>query len=146
MPEFSLTGFAAFLTGIVVESDHLNREALKEGCKVLQEESKRVIGTYDYGWQQLAEATKKDRVSKGYPENEPLLRTGAMKESIEFTVINAHEAEVGSDSDIAVYQELGTSTIPARSFLAGAASDKEKEIVTILAEHSLAPLLGGKPK
>jgi hypothetical protein len=48
--------------------------------------------------------------------------------SIEHTVEREHSAVVGfvgSDLDRAVYQELGTSHIPARSFLMEAAIHKE---------------------
>jgi hypothetical protein len=53
---------------------------------------------------------------------------------------------VGTDDKIAVYQELGTRTIPPRSFLGEAAMHKEVEVHEVLglAMHS-AVLLGLKP-
>jgi hypothetical protein len=47
--------------------------------------------------------------------------------SIEHTV-ETKAAHVGSNNDKAVWQELGTTTIPARSFLAGAAAHKFNEV------------------
>jgi phage gpG-like protein len=56
---------------------------------------------------------------QGIFADEPLLRTGELRESIEKHV-ERHEAVVGSDSKVAVAQELGTTTIPPRSFLGAA--------------------------
>jgi hypothetical protein len=76
------------------------------------------MGTYDYDWPQLAESTQRERERLGFAANEPLLRTGDLRESIEYTVLPREAAvEIGSNDKIAVYQELGTSRIPPRSFL-----------------------------
>jgi len=91
---------------------------------MIAEEARRVLGTYDYDWTQLTDATQKDREQQGFPANEPLLRTGELKSSIGYTILSETEAEVGSNSDIAVFQELGTIRIPSRSFLAAAAAHK----------------------
>jgi hypothetical protein len=123
----SLADFAKHLTGIIAYADHAEHHALEHAARIVETEAKRVIGTYDYGWPPLAPATQADRARKGFSADEPLLRTGEMRDSIQHTVyrrgagFGAHEAEVGSNNDKAVWQELGTSTIPARSFLAGAA-------------------------
>jgi hypothetical protein len=53
----------------------------------------------------------------------PLLETGEMRDSIEHSS-NSSEALVGSNSDKAVWHELGTIHIPPRSFLALAAAEK----------------------
>jgi hypothetical protein len=89
--------------------------------KAAEEAAKAAIGTYTYGWKQLAESTQTERASLGYPPNEPLLREGDLRNSIEsqaeLTMLGA-EGVVGSSSMIAVYQEMGTSRgIPPRSFL-----------------------------
>ena len=131
MREFNLSSFAKFLEEIGIEE--AEKRALELGCEIIEAEAKRVIGTYDYGWQQLAEATRADRARQGYPENEPLLRTGEMRDSIGHTIlIPGKLGEVGSNNPIAVYQELGTATIPARSFLAGAAAAKGQECADVM--------------
>lgn len=38
---------------------------------IVEREAKRVIGTYDYDWAPLAESTKDERASLGFPEDEP---------------------------------------------------------------------------
>jgi phage gpG-like protein len=77
--------------------------------KFLTLKAKEKFGTYQHEWAQLAEATQIDRGLKGFPINEPLLRTGELRDSIKFTVENGR-AIVGSTSDIMVYQELGTAS------------------------------------
>lgn len=141
--EFTLLGFIAELAVIQAEIKVAEREALEEGAKVIEKEAKRVIGTYDYGWPQLAETTQADRESQGYDPNEPLLRDGKLRDSIEHTIVSDREAEIGSNEDVAVYQELGTATIPARSFLAGAASAKGKECAEILGAAVINTVFGG---
>lgn len=105
-------------------------EAIEHACVIVEEEAKRVIGTYDYGWPQLAASTQADRSSHGYPANEPLLRDGSMRDSISHYT-DGGDGYVGSPSKIALYQELGTDKIPPRSFLAGATRAKEAEIADL---------------
>ena len=92
--------------------------------KAVAAEAKRVIGTYEYGWPQLAEATQDDRVARGFPANEPLLRTGDMRASIATkaeAVAGGVEGLVYSDQKEALWAELGTMGPghgqPPRSFL-----------------------------
>lgn len=148
MKEFSLLGFAAHLAASVVEMDHETNKAVKHAAELLEKEAKAVIGEYQAqagpfaAWADLAESTKEDRTSKGYPADEPLLRDGALRASIEHTA-KGHEAVVGSNSDIAVYQEMGTSRIPARSFLGGTAFRKSHEIAHIMGHGAVKALVGG---
>lgn len=129
---FSPNSFAAFLAGAAFEIEHGKDKGLEKACVILETEAKRVIGTYDYQWPQLAPSTQADRARKGFPPNEPLLRTGELRDSIGHTVGHG-EAWVGSNSKIAVYQELGTRTIPPRSFLSGAVSAKQEEVEKVFA-------------
>jgi len=86
--------------------------------------AKEMIGHENDGWAPLAASTIADKKRKGYAVPAPLLRDGTMRESIESKVeANATgvEIDVGSDSKIALYQEIGTPTIPPRPFLATSA-------------------------
>lgn len=141
--EFDLVGFAAFTAGLAVEINKRERGALEEAAKVIEKEAKRVIGTYDYGWKELAPSTQDTRESLGFEPDEPLLRTGGLRDSIEHTVVSNTEAVIGSNDDKAVYAELGTSTEPARSFLAGAASAKGKECAEIIGKAMIEAVAGG---
>lgn len=126
----TLAEFALHLAKFGAMVEVAKAEALEKACEIVEEEAKRVIGTYDYSWPQLAPSTQADRSSHGYPANEPLLRDGSMRESITHHV-EGSDGYVGSPSKIALYQELGTAHIPPRSFLGGAARAKEGEIAEL---------------
>ncbi len=142
----SLLQFAADLTKITVGTAIFHHEVMEKACVIVEKEAKRVIGTYDYGWAPLAESTKADRTAHGFPEDEPLLRTGEMRDSIEhhveeeglgMTVVGI----VGTNNPIAKYQELGTAKIPPRSFLGEAAMHKEEEIHELFGSAMAAHVL-----
>ena len=134
MSEFTLTSFAAFATHSIVALDHTQHTCLERAAVIVETEAKRVIGTYDYNWTPLAPATLANKAG-----DTPLLETGEMRDSITHNV-DRHEAMIGSDNDKAVYQELGTRSIPARSFLVGAAQHKEAEIVREIGQRMHARL------
>jgi hypothetical protein len=70
-------------------------------------------------WAPLAASTLKDKEAKGYPVPSPLLRTGDMAESIKRELDSAElSVTVGSHDQTALWQEMGTSRIPPRPFLA----------------------------
>lgn len=152
MNEMSLLEFAALLPRLAVEAVAAEHEALEYAARVVEKEAKDAVGHYQEAsgpfaaWAELADATKADREHQGYPANEPELRTGELRDSIEHTVgaslSGAHSAEIGSNSDVMVYQELGTPKMPPRSILGGAAARKEKEVVEILGGTVFAALVG----
>lgn len=148
MPDMTLAGFIGFLAQAPMRIEEATHRGLERASRIIETEAKAEIGTYQgqagpfSGWAALAEATKADRVRQGYPEDEPLLREGDMRDSIGH-VVEGHEAVVGSDSEIAVYQELGTSRIPARSFLGGAAFRKAEEVANALGHSVALGLVGG---
>lgn len=142
MREFSLTGFATFCGELAIVKE-ANRHALERGADIVETEAKRVIGTYDYDWSELAESTRAERVRLGFSENEPGLRTGAMRDSIG-TTIRADDlaADIGSNDDHLVYFELGTSKQPARPVLMGAAVHTEEKVADIVGRTMVAHLSG----
>ena len=131
----SLAAFAAHVTTLTAAIQHAEDAALEEAATVVEVEAKRVIGTYDYGWTPLAASTLARKSA-----DTPLLESGAMRTSIQHST-GRGVARIGSNSDIAVYQELGTSKIPPRSFLMGAAVHKEPEVRRILGERTVAALI-----
>ncbi|MBO0636475.1 hypothetical protein [Pantoea agglomerans] len=90
--------------------------------KEIEETAKEEIGVYQpaYGpfdaWAPLAESTKVDRVRSGYTEDDPLLRSGELRDSIESEVVGL-AAIVGTKSEIGLWQEVGTVRIPPRPFI-----------------------------
>ena len=148
MSEFhSLGHLAAHFAEIVLKQHEMEHHALEKVGKIVEKRAKEKIGEYQQeagpfvAWAELAESTKADRAKKGFPEDEPLLRTGAMRDSIEHTVHDS-EVQIGSNSDIAVYQELGTKNIPPRSFLGGAVVDEIDKITDTIGKAAYAALIG----
>lgn len=139
----SLAALAAEMTVMAARIEHGQREALEEGAKVIEKEAKDVIGTYRYGWQQLAESTQASRTAAGHSANDPLLVRGDLRDSIEHKVPDHYNAYVGSNSQIAVYQELGTKHAPPRSFLLGAAVHKEAEVQHLMGRKIYTKLITG---
>lgn len=90
--------------------------------KEIEETAKEEIGVYQpaYGpfnaWTPLAESTKADRVRQGYSEDEPLLRSGELRDSIGSEVVGL-AAIIGTKSEIGLWQEVGTAHIPPRPFI-----------------------------
>lgn len=121
MNTLTLPQFAGLLTHIAHTLPAARRRALDHAGQIVEDKAKALIGTYDADprWPELADATKEDRARQGFSDNEPLLRTGEMRDSIHHTVIG-NTGHIGSDNDKAVWQELGTKSIPPRSFLKSA--------------------------
>lgn len=73
------------------------------------------VGSFD-AWAPLAGSTMAGRESAGYTANEPLLRSGELRDTIESEVIGL-AAIVGTKSAIGFWQEVGTDRIPPRPFI-----------------------------
>jgi phage gpG-like protein len=149
----SFTGipsFVAFLAQAVEEAHKAEHAALDRAAKVIQTEAKAIVGHYQpetgpyQAWPELADGTKEDRVRRGFSENDPLLRSGALRDSIEREV-SGNTAHVGSNLDAAVFQELGTARIPPRPFLGAAAFRKGEEAALAAGETIVAALTGEHP-
>jgi phage gpG-like protein len=145
---FTLLGFVAQLHAVDRDLEELcgahghNSAIVEKACQIIQKKAKSAIGKTHDAWSPLAESTKEDRVRHGFPANQPLLRTGELRDSIEYTV-RGNEGAVGSNLDIAVYQELGTSRIPPRSFLVSAAIASEDRIHRLAGASAAAVIAGG---
>jgi len=134
---FTLVEFAAKLHMIESEMHEAGHAIVRKACELVCEEAKRVIGTYDYGWPEL----KPETIARKVRGDTPLIETGEMRASIEWNA-EGNEGCVGSNDDKAVWQELGTSRIPPRSFLMGAAQHMEDKIHKMAAKAVVAVLSG----
>lgn len=93
-------------------------------------------------WVELSDLTKEDRVYQGYTENEPLLRSGEMAETL--LEVNGRagytthkrpgyaEVRIGSPYEKAVWSELGAPHVPPRPFLGPALYESMPEIRAIV--------------
>lgn len=149
MREFSDFGeFSAFLLAMEPIAKVAVHRGLEKGLKRIETTAKESIGTYQDGvgkfpaWAELADSTKQDRLRQGYTENDPLLRSGETRESIE-SHLHDMEGVVASDSDILYWQEVGTEHIPPRPVLGPAGLINEERVVRDLAEAYAIAWLGG---
>lgn len=123
----SLLEGAAFFTGVSMKLDGATKAAVTKSARIVQKEAKRVLGTYDYDWPSLQPET----IARKRTGDSPGLETGEMRSSIKYSVEGHRlhwEATVGSNNPKALWFELGTVHIPPRSFLRGAAMQKEHEV------------------
>lgn len=134
----SLSQFARMLSDAAIASE-AEGQGIVRACKLVQKTAKSYLGHYDHpgNWAQLAQATQEDRVRRGFAADEPLLRTGDLRDSIAIDAPYRNGAEtygyVFSNSPIARYQELGTVSIPPRPFLSTAAMEMTPQVHAILA-------------
>lgn len=142
-----LLELAAKLGEIALQQHEMERNALEKAAVVVEKRAKEKVGEYQeqagpfIAWPELADATKEDRLHRGFTENDPGLRTGEMRDSIEH-VVEGNEAQVGSNDDKLVWFELGTVKQPPRSVLGGAVVDEMDRIGEIVGEHAVAALIG----
>lgn len=147
MPDLSLTQFAGLLTGMVSEIEHATHSGLEQAARIVEREAKAELGHYQQGagpfpaWAELADSTKDDRVRQGYPENEPGLRSGDMRESIQH-VVRGHTAHIGSDDEKLVFFELGTVKQPPRAVLSGSLIRKTDAVVQAVGHRFVGHLFG----
>lgn len=142
MSEMSILSFVAQMGVMHAEMRHLEHEALERACEIIQHEARAAVGTYRLGWPQLAQSTQDDRVRKGFPANEPLLRTGELRDLIQHQVIGS-TGYVGSNDQRAVWNFLGTSRIPPRDPIVGAAHANVHQVEEAVG-HAVVMWLGGR--
>jgi HK97 gp10 family phage protein len=127
---------AAMFAGMVGHMEPGKAEGLEKAAKMIEEKAKAAIGTHEYGWPPLTAQT----IARKANGDTPLLETGTMRDSIEHTLVSSSEAEVGSNDPVAEYQELGTPSIPPRSFLAETGRRNEEEAIDLMVEGMVGPL------
>lgn len=121
---------------------------LEGALKIIKRSAKQKIGHYQEAsgpfqdWAELTDETKEDRLRKGYAEDDPLLRSGDLKESI------VHEMEilegvVGSKDPVMAYQEYGTPTIPPRPTIGPAAFENKEKIKAIVGMAAISGITRG---
>jgi HK97 gp10 family phage protein len=132
--EFTSFGtFARHLGRLAVIGEEVTHHVVGEAAKIIEKDAKARIGVYQDGtgpfvtWALLADSTEAEKERLGYPLEAPLLREGDLRDSIQ-SETDGNKAVVGSTSDIALYQEMGTEHIPPRPFLGPAAFENKLNI------------------
>ena len=102
---FTLLGFVAELKTIEHDMEELPRAIVAKACAMIAKQAKAQIGQEHELWPALAASTIADKASHGFATPKPLLRTGELRDSIEWSVFGhgRHvEGAVGSNNDKAV--------------------------------------------
>jgi phage gpG-like protein len=136
--EFSLLGFVTQLHTIDRDLHEVGPAIIARACELVARQAKRAIGKTHELWPAL----KPETIARKLRGNTPLLETGELRDSIEWTA-SGLEGQVGSNNDKAVWHELGTSRIPPRSFLASSAISMEGRIHE-MAERAVIAVLEGR--
>jgi hypothetical protein len=158
MKEFKSPGaFARYLRAVAGRIEAAETAGLEKAAVIVEREAKASIGTYQEGWAPLSPATLEGffhplagwipgKIETGYaPPDNPLLRTGALREDYEHTVARP-EMVVGSNSDIAVWQEMGTPDavypIPPRAVLGGAMKRRAGGAIDAIMQEVMVVIAG----
>jgi phage gpG-like protein len=135
----NLAEAAARMAAVEADLEAAREPMIAAACQMVAGRSKDLIGVPQPSWPPLAAETlaRKDGV------NTPLLETGEMRSSISWNADRDH-GHVGSNDDVAVFQELGTSRgLPPRSFLALAAQQEGPEVAKMMSKV-VGAAIGGR--
>ena len=142
----SLGEFCTLLRTLPAEVRRAEKHGLEQGAVMIEREAKDLIGTEYPGWPALADVTVERKAAKGQTgrvsSTDPLYATGGLRNSIGYQV-EGRTAIIGTPDEVGVYQELGTSRIPPRPFLAAAAVRKGEDAAKAIGkavQHALAGL------
>jgi HK97 gp10 family phage protein len=138
---FSIFEFLAEIPAIERDLHASGPKIVERACQIVQKKAKAAIGREHEEWAPLAPSTLADKAKHGFATPKPLLRTGELRDSIEYTV-NGNEGCVGTDNKAAPFLEFGTSKMPPRSFLVSSAISSEDKIHRMAAAATIAALSG----
>jgi phage gpG-like protein len=123
-----------------VDIELAKRAALEEACVIVEERAKGLLGHPNDSWAPL----KPETIAHKGGLNMPLLNEGNMRDSIEHIVIDSNHGEVGSNSEIAVIQSLGSSRgLPPRPFFSLAAHQEGPAVAKMVAKTVGASIAAG---
>jgi phage gpG-like protein len=136
---FTLLQAAARFAAAGADVEAAKSEIVATACEMVAGKAKSLIGVPHGWWPPLAPETLVRKANI----NTPLLETGELRDSIEWNS-EGSIGHVGSNSDKAVWQELGTSRgIPPRSFL-GAAAMLEAPNIDKMASSLIRAAISGR--
>lgn len=145
----SMGHFAEHLMTVAAHEVLAVHNGLEKCAQLVEKTAKAEMGTYQpavgpfQDWEELADVTKEDRLQQGYTENDPLLRSGELKESITHET-GGMEAVIGSERPEMAYMEFGTPTIPPRPVLGPAAFRNREKIKAIIGTAAISGFFSGK--
>jgi hypothetical protein len=135
----SISSFVAHMNAVIATLPEAQHRALEKAAALVERDARGLIGTYDAGWEPLAETTLNGfkgfpgKIELGYaPPDNPLLRDGTFRDGIEHKVIDHNHAAIGSDDRRAEWFELGTANMPARPVMGAAGARRAHDVVHII--------------
>lgn len=153
MPDVSLSQFVALLNQTAAQFPSSVRSGLDGAGRRMAGTAQGYLGEYQdrrvgpFGhWPMLSPRTVDEKTRLGYsPPDNPLLRTGMMRQSIGHTV-DRDSVTIGSTDPVARYQEFGTVNMPPRAFIGRAVAERGREEGARVLLGALDPLIrGGAP-
>lgn len=132
--------FVGFLERQTLEVEPAIKLVAGAAAKTLQRRIKAVFGDASK-LKSLAPSTQAERVRLGYTPNDPLVRSGGLRDSIE-EGSEGMLAGAGSADPVLVFQEFGTGTIPPRPTVEIGLHDSKDEVEEFM-QMALDTILGG---
>lgn len=152
----SLGALAEILEARSADAIVATRKALAEGAELVKTAAQEAIGHYQSAkgdvpaWAPLTEATQEDRVAKGFTPDDPLLRTGKLRDSIAVREVDEDAMLVGvfdpEMETVAAAMEYGYFNVRAnrpvepRSFIRGTAFEKAEEVGALIGNAFIASM------
>jgi hypothetical protein len=133
------------------------REGLAAAGELVKADAQNRIGSYQgavaefSAWAPLSEATKADRVAKGFSADDPLLRTGALRDAIEVKhepesvvvgVFDSNLTTIAAAMEYGYWNSRAQRPVAPRSFLRAAAGSLFQPIGRAIGERLFAILKG----
>lgn len=150
MREFDSFGaFGRHMMRLAAVGEDVAEHATDDAARIVRRIAKGKLGHYQSAsgeypaWAPLKPETQAERKRQGYTPNDPLLRSGELRRSIDY-YRQGTSATVGSDEMVAVWMEAGTETVPPRPFLGPAGFESKAEIAYATAA-TLAAWVSGLP-
>lgn len=145
----NLADFSNHLADLSERMPRITMNALRPAAMLIQHEAQGMLGTYQEdtlggpAWAPLSERRRRARLHAGQSENQPLLASRELHDSIAVDVHRTY-AVIGSPLDKAVEMERGVASrnVPPRPFLAKAAARKTHEVAGMMAFRVVQVLSG----
>ncbi len=103
--------------------------AMEHGGKAVERTARSKFGAYQEGWAPLATSTQVDRALLGFTSNDPLFRTGALRDAVK---AHAVESKPGSYS-VFVGVKDGDVTLHSSSLMFGNGQQREVDAASVMA-------------
>jgi phage gpG-like protein len=142
------SAFTAFLSTATSRINAAEKAGLETAAVIVETEAKALIGTEYEAWPSLADSTVEQKERRGQTgrisSTDPLYATGELRASISHEV-EGHAAVIGTPDPVGLYQEMGTSRIPPRPFLASALHRKAEDAAKAIGLSVARAIAGMRP-